>query len=134
VRIPDDEQFEAYLKRFEPIAPDAVPSVSLNRSTRRSLSLRIWLATAAAMVVMGVAVLYVRDNRAAGPNRSSDAALRQRMGPYEPLTVRSANAWLAAAPSFKTAVDELAFRSQTNPLRQGEQSAVAVLCKEKARL
>jgi hypothetical protein len=52
----------------------------------------------------------------------------------EPLTMRSANAWLATAPSFKAAVDDLAFRSQTSPLPQGTQSAVAVLSKEKSRL
>ncbi|MFZ0279636.1 MAG: hypothetical protein WA254_06135 [Candidatus Sulfotelmatobacter sp.] len=48
--------------------------------------------------------------------------------------MRRANAWLAAAPSFKAAVDDLAFRPQTSPLPQGKQSAVAVLSKEKTRL
>jgi hypothetical protein len=48
--------------------------------------------------------------------------------------MRSANALLAAAPSFKTAVDAMAFHSQTIPLPEGKRSAVSVLSKEKIKL
>ncbi len=134
MRTPDDEQFEAYLKRFHPIAPEPVPTISAGRSSRRSLSLGTWLAAVAGILVTGAIVLHVRRNRVVVPNTFSDAAFADRLAPSQPLTLRSANAWLATAPSFKAAVDGLAFRPQTSPLPQGRQSAVAVLSKEKIRL
>jgi hypothetical protein len=134
VQTPDDEQFEAYLKRFHPIAAEPVPTLSVGHSSRRSLSLGIWLGAVAAILVIGAFILHIRGNKDVVSNTASDAAFAERHAPSEPLTMRSANAWLAAAPSFKAAVDGLAFRSQTSPLPQGKQSAVAVLSKEKIRL
>jgi len=134
VQTPDDEQFEAYLKRFHPIAPESVPTLSVGHSSRRSPPLGIWLAPVAATLVIGAVILHIRNDRVAVSNTVTDAAPVERHAPSDPLTIRSANAWLAKAPSFKAAVDELAFRSQTSPLPQGKQSAVTVLSKEKIRL
>jgi hypothetical protein len=134
VQTPDDEQFEAYLKRFHPIAPEPVPTLSVGRSSRRSRPLGIWLAAVAAILVIGAVILRIRSSRSVVSNAASDAAVAERHAPAEPLTMRSANAWLAAAPSFKAAVDDLAFHSQTRPLPQGKQSAVAVLSREKIKL
>jgi hypothetical protein len=134
VQTPDDEQFEAYLKRFHPIAPEPVPTLSVSHSSRRSLPLGAWLAAMAAILVIGAVILHIRSSRVVVSNTAGDAAIAERHAPSEPLTMRSANAWLATAPSFKAAVDDLAFRSQTSPLPQGKQSAVAVLSKEKIRL
>jgi hypothetical protein len=51
VQTPDDEQFEAYLKRFRPIAPGPAPTLSVGHSSRRSPPLGIWLAAVAAIFV-----------------------------------------------------------------------------------
>ena len=134
MQTPDDGQFEAYLKRFHPIAPEPVPTLSVGHASRRSLPLGIWLAAVAAILVIGAVILHVRSSRIVVSNTASDAPVSERHVPSEPLTMRSANAWLATAPSFKAAVDDLAFRSQTSPLPQGKRSAVAVLSKEKIRL
>jgi hypothetical protein len=134
VQTPDDEQFEAYLRRFHPIAPEPVPTLSVGHSSRRSLSLGTWLAAVAVILVVGAVILQIRGNRVVVPNTANDVAFAERHAPSEPLTMRSANAWLATAPSFKAAVDGLAFRSQPSPLPQGKQSAVAVLRKEKIKL
>jgi hypothetical protein len=134
VQTPDDEQFEAHLKRFHPIAPEPVPTLSVSHSSRRSLPLGTWLAAVAAILIIGAVILHIRSNRVVVSNTAGDAAIAERHAPSEPLTMRSANAWLATAPSFKAAVDDLAFRSQPSPLPQGKQSAVAVLSKEKIRL
>jgi hypothetical protein len=48
--------------------------------------------------------------------------------------MRSANALIVKAPSFKALVDGMAFRSQTIPVPKGKLSAVAVLVKEKIKL
>ena len=134
MRTPDDEQFEGYLKRFQPIAPEPVPAISVGGSFWRSTSLGTWLAAVAVILLLGAVVLHVRSNRAVVPNTSSDAAFAGRRALSEPLTMQSANAWLAKAPSFKAAVDGLAFRPPTSPVQQDRQSAVAVLSKEKIRL
>ena len=133
MQTPDDEQFEAYLKRFHPIAPEPFPTLSVRHSYRRSPPLGIWLVAVAATLVIGV-ILHIRNDRVVVPNTAHHAALAERHVPSDPLTIRSANAWLATAPSFKAAVDDLAFRSQISPLPQGKQSAVTVLSKEKIRL
>jgi hypothetical protein len=134
VQTPDDERFEAYLKRFHPLAPEPVPTLNVGHPSRRSLSLGTWLAAVAAILVIGVIIMHIRSNRVVVSNTASDVAFAERHAPSEPLTMRNANAWLSTAPSFKAAVDDLAFRSQTIPLPQGQQSAVAVLSKEKIRL
>lgn len=130
----DDEQFEVYLKRFHPIAPEPVPILRVGRASRRSLLLATWLAAAAAILVVGTVILHIPSGQVVVPNTAHGVAFVERHAPLEPLTTRSANAWLAAAPSIKSAVDGLAFHSQTSPLPQGKQSAVAVLSKEKIRL
>ena len=134
MQTPDEEQFEAYLRRFHPIAPEPVPTLSVGHSSRPSLSIGTWLAVVAAILIIGAAILQIRGNRVVVPNTASDVVFAERRAPSEPLTMRSANAWLATAPSLKAAVDGLAFRSQPNPLPQGKQSVVAVLSKEKIRL
>ena len=134
MQTPDDEQFEVYLRQFHPIVPEPVPLLRVGWASRHSFSLRAWLATAAAILVIGSFIFHIRSNRVVVPNVARDAAFSERHAPSEPLTMRSANAWLATAPSFKAAVDDLAFRSQTGPLPQGKQSAVAVLSKEKIKL
>jgi hypothetical protein len=134
VQTPDDEQFEVYLKRFHPIAPEPVRPLGVGHASRRSFSLWAWPAAVAAILVIGVFLFQIRSSRVVVPNTVRDVALAERHAPSEPLTMRSANAWLATAPSFKAAVDDLAFGPQTRPLPQGKQSAVAVLSKEKLRL
>jgi len=135
VQIPDDEQFETYLKRFHPIAPEPLPTLKVSRVSRYSLRLGAWLAAVAAILIVGTRILHVHDGRVVGvPNAVRDGASVERLAPFEPLTMRSANAWLATAPSFKSAVDNLAFRSQGNPIQKGKQSAVALLSKEKIKL
>jgi hypothetical protein len=134
VRTPDDEQFEAYLKRFQPIIPEPVPTISVGGFSQRSFSLGAWLAAVAVMILMGLGVFHVRGNRIQVSSTSGAGTFTRRVAPPEPLTMQSANAWLATAPSFKAAVDSLAFHPQIGSLPQGKQSALAVLSKEKIRL
>ena len=133
MQTPDD-QFEGYLKRFHPIAPDPIPPVRVVCASRRPLSHWAGIVAVAAIVVIGMTIVHLRDNRVVVPNTDLHAVFAERHASSDPLTVRSANAWLATAPSFKAAVDDLAFRSQPSPLPQGKQSAVTVLSKEKIRL
>jgi hypothetical protein len=52
----------------------------------------------------------------------------------QPLTMRSANALIERASSFKVLADDLAFHSQRIPIPKGKLSAIAALSKEKIKL
>jgi hypothetical protein len=133
----DDPQFEAYLKRFHPVVAEPIPAIRVERPSRRTLLFGVWPAVAAAIVLVGAVVLLDRSVRDEIPIRSNHpevAAYLITPEPSGPLTMQTANAWLAAYPSFKEAVDELAFHSPNNPIPQGRESAVSVLSKEKIRL
>lgn len=137
MRTPDDEQFEMYLKRFDPIAPEPIPTLRLDGASRRPFAFGIGLAAFVTLLLVGIIlVAHIRSGSrvVVPPNMVRDAASAERHALLEPLTTRSANAWLTTAPSFKAAIDDLAFRSRGNPIPQGKQSAVAVLSKEKIKL
>lgn len=134
--IPEDEKFEKYLKQFRPVQPDSIPRFQ-HLDERRSWRPRIvWAAVAAMVLIVGAVVLSVhpRHPGVVALRVNNKTAFANGDVPPEPLTIRSANAWLAQAPSFKAGIDTLAFRSQNQKIQQGEQSAIAVLSKEKIKL
>jgi hypothetical protein len=94
----------------------------------------MWLAGVAAMLVAGVFVARERNRAINVPAAPVGVVSAQKSVQAVPLTMRSANAWLARAPTIKAAVNDLAFREQVKPTQQGRQSAVAVLSKEKIKL
>jgi hypothetical protein len=129
---PDDEQFEAYLKQFRPAAPAALPATTPVR--KRSIwRLSALIATAAAIIVLAIVVTRSQHKQIATnvPVKSDGPT---HIAADAPLTMRNANKLLADAPSFKSAVDDLAFKSERIPLAKNEQSAIHVLGKEKIKL
>jgi hypothetical protein len=126
----DDDRFEAYLKQFCPIVPDAIPLKGHRQKSWRRLVLRS--VGAAAVVIFGVVSFYV-VNSPVIEKRSNSASLEMAL-PKRPLTMRDANALLAAAPSYKAAVDNMAFHNQGPTIPKEKQSALAVLAKEKIKL
>ena len=71
--------------------------------------------------------------RHASPDLARDSAPVE-LTRQEPLTIASANALLAQAPSVKAAVDQIAFSSQSTQVPKGQHSALAVLSEEKIKL
>jgi hypothetical protein len=134
VPTPDDEQFEAFLRQFRPLVPETLASRDRAPRSRDSFVLGAGISAAAAVLIAVGFTLHIRSHRTAVSNPASHAASAQQPVPSEPLTLRSANALLAAAPSFKAAVDHMAFHSQTIPLPHGQQSAIGVLSQEKIKL
>jgi hypothetical protein len=133
VPTPDDEQFEAFLRQFRPLVPETLASRDRAPQSRNSFVLGAWISAAAAVLITVGFTVHLRSHRAAVSHPASNAASAQQPVPSQPLTLRSANA-LLAAPSFKAAVDHMAFHSQTIPLPRGQQSAIAVLSQEKIKL
>lgn len=132
--IRDDEQFERYLKQFRPVAPEPLAADKPVLDRRSPLVFAAWAAVAAAILVGLVLSLRLgKPAPPAGEVTKSRPGVEQLSNP-QPLTIASANALLAKAPSFKAAVDGMAFRSESKPISQGKHSALAVLSKEEEKL
>jgi hypothetical protein len=129
VPTPDDELFKAYLKQFRPLAPTPLPAKAFGRRAF------LWAAGIAAIAILAVTLaLHFRAEQARITKTSRQAGTADPVASTQALTVRRANDLLAKTTSFKTLVDDMAFRSQAIPIPEGEQSAVAVLGKEKIKL
>src|SRR5579859_3376820 len=135
-RIPvpdsDDERFETYLKQFRPLVPDVLPAREIRPEPRRRFVLTICtVGTVVAMVILGVVTLRVLNHLTTG--EAAQSATVKGVEPA-PLTIRRANALLATAPSYKAALNELAFPVKSSTVPDDKQSALAVLGKEKIKL
>lgn len=118
----NDKQFESYLRRFQPVPPAAFRIVK-SRSRLR-LSQIAWLALAATLLLLATITSRVPLHR---------SVIRERVL-TEPLTIRSANAWLADSPSLDTALNVLEFPLKRPPgKRPDEQSVIAVLSEERIK-
>ena len=93
----------------------------------------VTLAVAAAVLVVAAVMLRSRRELIESQRESGFAAIEQ-LANVQPLTIHSANAMLARAPSAKAAIDSLAFQSQKTPIPQGQRSALAELGKETNKL
>jgi hypothetical protein len=127
---PEDERFETYLKQFRPVVPDALPVGEVRQSLRPRFG-RLALAggSIAAIVILGAASFYLHNR----PLKEEPNHVNMEP-PAMPLTVRGANTLLANAPSYKAALNELAFPANSAPVPKEKLSALAVLSKEKTKL
>jgi hypothetical protein len=125
--MPDDDQFERYLRQFRPIAADPLPVAS-----RRPVRLWLWsLAATAALALVIAAVLAIRFHRKpAGPAHTERPPAVEQLTSAQPLTLRRANDLLGHAPSFEAAMDGLAFQSERIQVPPGSESALETLGKE----
>ena len=130
--IRDDEQFEKYLKHFRPVAPEALPVKEQVRPTRRPLLLAAWAAVAAILLAVMVSVFLHWPLHRPGEVRTSRPGVEELNNP-QPLTIAKANALLAEAPSFKAAVDNMAFQSESKSISEGRYSALALLSEEETK-
>jgi hypothetical protein len=128
----EDERFEAYLTQFRPLFPDALPTVRRERAIRRHWALAAWSAGIAGTIVLGVVSFRIASSRAREETGNPQSVSVR--APIQPLTMRNANALLSAAPSYKAALDEMAFHHPNSTVARDKQSALAVLAKEKIRL
>jgi hypothetical protein len=131
---PEEQQLEARLREFRPLDAEPFPLEQAVPARRRRLVL--WACAAAAIAIVIVVLLkfpYER-NRATAPQHNEKQTAAEPPASVRPLTIRSANALLAAAPSVKSALDELAFHGRRKQLPRGTQSALAVLGEEDFKL
>jgi hypothetical protein len=129
----DDEQFEQYLKQFRPSAAEPLP-IELHSHGKRPWWFAAWAAAAAAVAVAAVLTLRVIPAYSRPHDGTPKAVEVNRIANTQPLTLRGANDLLAHSSSVDAAIDQVAFKSQITELPKGEQSALAVLSKEKIKL
>lgn len=130
--IRDDEQFEKYLKQFRPVVPEAL-AVKEQVRVRRPLLLVAWAAVAAAVLLaVMVSVFLHRPPHRPGEVKTSRPRVEE-LNNQQPLTIAKANALLAEAPSFKVAIDNMAFQSESKPISEGRYSALALLSEEEIK-
>src|SRR5512133_3494012 len=135
MQTPDDEKFETYLRRFDPISPEPIPTLTFGYASRRSLRLTAALAGfAILLVVVAADIFHTIGGRQIIGNMLHETATTETREPMGPLTLKRANSWLATSSSFKAAIDDLAFRHQSRPFPNGKQSAIEVLSKERIKL
>lgn len=127
--LPDDQpddQFERYLRQFRPVAPERMQFENRLQPRWRPRALLAWAAVAA-VVIIAFPILYPRVGRHHGQYvHQVDGA---EVDAPQPLTIRSADALLADAPSFKAAVDTLTHPSHAASFGV-KQSALEVLGKD----
>ena len=133
----DDERFEHYLSQFRPVAADPLPIERRSPAIRR----RSWMfafSAATALAALIVLVFVVRVHRKPGGSTTvkgpATATVIEQLANSQPLTLQRANDLLARAPSFKAALDGVAFQRQPSKLPQGSRSALATLGKEDIKL
>ena len=127
----DDERFEKYLKQFRPLAPDGLPA-EIRRAPRRHSALAISAVGATAIVIIGVASLWIVNDRITHQSNHSASVNLPTRTPS--LTMRDANELLVKAPSYKAVMNELAFPPKSSASSNDKQSALAVLSEEKIKL
>ena len=131
--IPDDEQFERYLRQFKPLAADPLPVARRRRAVARFWLYFVPAAAAIAVVVVLLFTLRGRTKPVIAPQAKGSVGT-QELATSQPLTLRQANELLAHAPSFSAALDNVAFQRQRRKLPQGSLSALAALSKEDIKL
>ena len=133
----DDQQFEARLKEFRPLAAEPLP-VERSIPARRGKFVLVACAAAIVLAVVAAVIARQRTNQFTTIQRKVQVVdVKVKVVDVveaHPLTIRSANELLASAPSVKSALDELALRSRPKQLPRGTQSALAVLGKEDFKL
>ncbi len=129
----DDERFENYLKQFRPLSPEVL-HIEKQRGARLRLPvLGVWAAAAVVLITV-LFMMWPRSQPAHVGQGTGSFAQFEPLSNRQSLTLGSANALLARAPSFKAAVDQLAHRPQTKQLAEGMQSLLTVLSKEDTHL
>lgn len=130
----DDEQFKAYLRRFQPLAAKPLQLEKVGQVRRPSRALAECAAAAAAILITAVFAWHSWPRRAHAIPTTTTMERIDPLANTEPLTIRRADALLATAPSFMAAIDAMAQQPKATPLPKDKRSALAVLSEEKNKL
>jgi hypothetical protein len=134
VPLSDDERFENYLRQFRPLYPEALHTEKRGGARRRLSAFAAWVAAAVVVLTLAVVMMRSRSKPTHFKKGTGSSVQLEQLANPQPLTIGSANALLARAPSFKAVVDQIAYRPQTLQPTKGTQRLLAVLSKEDTNL
>lgn len=126
------EDFEKYLTKFRPLVPESLPQQEL-RLARTKPYFRFATAALGAIMLVILGFLSFRMLNQGAPERAISTSV-QTHSLEQPLTIRNVDQLLADAPSYKSAIDQLALPRVSSVPAKERQSALAVLAKEKIKL
>lgn len=124
----NDDQFELELRQFRPLAPEPFPIQKINRPPSHRFA---GILAIAAVAVVAVVLGWISPYRS---RPATPAAGTEQLPNPQPLTLGRTNTLLARSPSYKAALDALAFQAQPSPVTQEKRSAIAELSKERIKL
>lgn len=132
--IPDDEQFEGYLREFRPLTADPLlPERRRGRSRRVFVFVAFGGLCAGAILLALLAVRHIpASNRSKTGGGVQTSALK--LASQQPLTIGRADVLIARARSFQAAVDQVSFEPSAAPQSDDEESAFSVLSKKEPTL
>jgi hypothetical protein len=118
------------LKTFRPLDGKPLTIETSGRAIHRRLALAVWAAFAAAILAAGVITFRSHQHKIHSEKNTEQSAGQQYVANLLPQTLGGANFWLAHAPPFKTALDQLPFHSQSIAVPEDKKSAISVLSKD----
>jgi hypothetical protein len=124
----DDDQFARHLKEFRPLLPAPLP-ISAHAPKTRPLVVAAWAGALAA--ILTVALLARSTHRPGQATLPESPDTETANSSHPPLTLGSANALLAASPSFRSALDDVNVKRSHLRESDATRSVIAVLSKEK---
>ena len=126
----EDQRFETRLRQFRPLPAEPLLVRRESRARRRMYILLAALATVAVTLLV-VGLSKIRSERDFSPARQSilKQAATEPLRSHRPLTIGTANRLLHEAPSYKWALNKLAYPPETALRPHGTQSALGVLGK-----
>jgi hypothetical protein len=132
--VPDNEQFERYLREFRPVIPDAL---CLEGHVRNKKPYHFLASTAAAAAVFIVLIVFIWSH--AETNHSAKVIqdpieANKPVDATRPFSLGDANTLLAGTPSFKEAIEALTWQAKPSNVSSGARSVLDVLSKEDAKL
>lgn len=131
MQIRNDEQFEAYLKKFRPLAPSPLREARSYR-TRRLSAIAKWALASAATIAAVALGFHLRSRVTHVPENAGGGIAAIGKGPIpQALTMRGAADLLESTGSLEAALDDVAFQPRVIPIaKEKSRSALAARSEE----
>ena len=121
----EEDRFEAYLKTFQPLQTEPLPQVE--RAGIKAAFPLLWAAALCGLLLLA----GIHDWKVTNGGAAPGITLAPQATLPSPLTLSGINRLLTKADSLKAGLDEVTWKNRKVQIRPGQQSALAVLGKEK---
>lgn len=127
--LPND-QFEDSLKQLRPLSAEQAKFKERTAPGSLPRIVSVWAAVSAIALIMVALAFHSGNRRLDLPGVAGSTAASGQLVNVQLVTIHSANSLLIGAPSFESAIDQLAIESTATPLSKGTRSALSELGKD----